>query len=386
MFSLGCKMEYDSCKTCSSGDCETSQVSIQTMDIFTPYSYSIIKEINGVDINEPNYKQYNLFTLNTKLSPQIKLIGKKKGESWFPRFEQRYIKDELGERMVITVQIYDGIDYVAIQNVELRDEIQDLVNECVNFLPEYSLVLHDVFNIFYRGVHIDHTWYKMILKMIPIVGDVKYPEIDDKKFGLDIVYASGGLYVKLSADLDYESVYDKIHISTLDNILRLYKMGIIALDKNNSLDVEFIRKWNLVEYMNGYWTPQWTNRWIAQNPSLFLRMKRAGIPYIQLNITMNNVVRHYVTIELKRERFRFVFQNDEVLVWVKNIIRADKAHHLVTRGIARSIGRVKIDKVYRFDYSIDKSNDPFIIPMLGKEYVEYVDLNYGVVRSVIDIS
>lgn len=382
-------MSCKKCGSCGVEGCEGQQDPMETMDLMTKYSYSIVSDPNGVEVNEPNFRPYEIFTLNTKLAPHVRAIGLRESgntSTWYPRYEQRKIRYGDIDRMVITVQIYNGIDFVSIQRVELRDELQRLVDICTEDMKGYALVLHDRFPIYHKKVHLDHTWYKTILKTIPIPNEIKYSEIIDKVFSVEGIYKEGGIYVELSGDLDYETTYNTLHIQTLDNIVDLYKKGAVVLDDSNPMDIKFIQDWNLVKHKDGYVTPRWVNKWIAPEPSLFLMKRRSGIPYVSFNVGNNNVVRHYVSIELNREKFRYTFSDTEVLIWVRNIIRADRAHGLVMKSMSMARGRVKTDKDFRFNYVIDKSPDPYVVPMLGKEYTEYTDLYRGVTRSTVDTS
>lgn len=445
-------MSCETCKTCVSGTCSERQEATETKDIFTPFWFTIIPRngMDGTHRNEPNYEPYDLFCLMTKISPHIKAMGlrRDKDSAWYPRFiavrsnpdqikfltgkynfevkemdegETMYVDDighihridEDRDVMVITVQIYDGSDFVPVDTEEMRKEIQDMVDTQLNVHKGYVIVLHDRFPIFYKGEHINHTWFKMILRLIPIPPEVVYPEtqLDGRKFGLEAIYDSGAIYAKLNGELSYEKVYRDLHVTSLDNILQLYRRGCIKLGMNDDvngngvsdIDIKFINDWQLTEYMDGYYIPKWINRWIAPQPSIFLMRRRAGIPYIAFDISLNNVVRHYVTMRLKKHNFRFVFCDNEVLIWVRNIVRADLAHAQVIKGISRSRGSVKTDKDFRFDYmrvgdreyeeteveeeSISVANlskDVYIIPVKGRQYVEYTDLYVGTVRSVVD--
>jgi hypothetical protein len=284
--------------------------------------------------------------------------------------------------MVITMQIYDGENCVPIETEELRLELQLLVDEAVAFEPDYCVLVHDRFPIFYNNTHIDHPWYQTLLPKFPVPDTVVYDQLEEKSYGLDCIYNSGALYIKLEQDLHFNKAYQDTYLKTMDIILSLYKRGTIVLDTE---DTDFIAAWELARSDTyGTYHPTWINRWIAPQPTKFLLDRRAGTPYLSFTIPLNNVARHEVAILLTKYKFRFVFCDTEVLVWIRSIMRADRAHNLITKAIGRSRGEVRTDTDIWFVYSdtVPEVADPLTVVIIGNSYVEYKDLHNGVVRSV----
>ena len=386
--------------TCSIGgcssqdnDCNRIYTYIPTKDIFTPYAYTVIPINPTDDTRSPkyNYDEYNLFCLRTRLAPHVKSLGLRLAgvDSWGIRFEP--LLDDIIMR--IAVVIYNGDVFVPVTD-EFYEELQDLVDLICNDtyieedgqqenIKDYCLLIHSTFSIYYKGVMIDKVWLSSVLPYIPLPSTVIYSQSFDTLYGYPSLYLpsgnteSDGVYIKLERKFSYTTTYNKLYLQTLDIIHDFYTRGTIILD--SQLDSNFIQLWGLTQNNViktntniGVYHPGWINRWIAPNPTKFLLDRRSGIPYIPFSIPDDLAFKHGISIKLKKHNFRFVFSNNEVLVWVRNIIRADLAHTCVVSGMSYVKAIVITDTRTRLPNVLDINNT-----------VKYRDIKHGIVTSVL---
>lgn len=344
-------------------------------DVLTPYGYSVGQ-------NDKNYTPYSLFTLQSKIAPLIKAMGIERDKEWYMAYDIRRLTTEEGDMMQVCVQLYENGDILPVEDKELHSQLQSIVDTHVYHLDDYCLLLSDRSVLHYKGVHIDHTWYSTIL-------EVYSPSLPLE----DVIHEPGALYVRLDRSYsdymgsDYVSKYNELQVQAYNYILDIYESGAIALG-NTEIDDKFKVSWDLTrisdtDTMKGIYKPNWKNRWIAPQPSLFLMKRRTGIPYISFSVGKNNSIRHNISVQLNANKSRYVFLEDEVLVWISTIYRAEKIQAIIANAVSQSTRDVRTDKDYRFRYDLSVSDDEFSMAMLGRDYTEYTDLNIGVVRSTI---
>lgn len=371
------------------GECGIRNEYIPTIDVFTPYAYPVLSDTasDKSSLEKQNYDEYDLFCLRTRLSPHIKRLGLKIAgvDSWGIRFEPLLYNTV----MRISVVIYNGDIFVPITS-DFHQELQDLVNsicgdkytEDGDNIKDYCLLIHSEFSIPYENSIIDKVWLESVLSYLPFPTTVIYSQTQDKVHEYDSLYvfpAEGelsGLYVKLERKLLYNNAYHRLYMQVLDIIYDFYIRGTIILDPD--ADSTFIQLWGLTqnriihsESRFRMYHPGWVNRWIAPNPTKFILDRRSGIPYIVFSLSNSTSTKHGVAIKLKKHAFRFTFSSNEVLVWVRNIVRADLAHNCIMSGISYVKGEVITDVDTRLPPSIESNT------------IKYRDLKYGIVTSMI---
>ena len=358
---------------CASGNCDSVEA-IATLNVVTPYFYTITGVYSEGDPNasppEYNYDEYDLFCLKTRLAPHVKRIGLREAsvDSWEFSFQQILHENV----MRITVTISDGGEFVPITS-NFHNELQSIVDDITSTNRDYCLLIHSQFNIVYKDLIIDRVWLNSVLKYLPIPSTVVYDQVRDTTYGYDSFYSSfvpspspppsppsnvDGVYVKLERKFTYTDAYYRLYMNTLNIIYDFYKRGTIAL---YTTDKEFIELWNLDEYTIDnnevkLYYPLWINNWIAPDPTKFLLDRRCGIPYITFKIGRDLAVKHGVAVKLQKYKFRFIFTTDEVLVWVRNIIRADLAHSCIVSGTTYLYRKIQNPRVI---IDVDTKLPPF---------------------------
>jgi hypothetical protein len=363
--------------SCSS---ETVQVS-ETLEVFTPFTHTIVDKIE--DEIKYNYDQYDLTCFSSKMAPIIRQMGVRYSDeraTWSHRLVSK-IRDNI---IVLVLAIYEGDTRVPITSTQLQSELQLAVDTITQQQNKSDiLLLHPLFPVHYRGVMMDTVWLDAVLKMLPLPESVRYGSADTTEYAYGCEYKSEplpGVYIRLERTHNFLLPRDSLYMSAMDTLLSLYNTGTIVLS-NTAPDLEMVSNWDLVDVTAQHsivnisstpyrlYQPRWNNRWIAPNPTQFLMDRRAGTPYISFKIHNNSKTRHSISKKLSKEGFRFVFSNEEVLVWTRNIVRADRAHQKIVSGSLSIYPNIYTD-----------SDGP--LPTTYKDRVTYRDLEYGEIVSV----
>lgn len=340
-----------SCATCESGGCSPSDVKVvETYEVYTPYS-STIEEVWSKKMQYNNYTPYDLFSLKSKLTPMLREI-----DAGSPSFEHK-VK---GDDMIMVVSLYNGSIFKPITNSEDQQRIQAMVDKAVEIHKDDVLLIHDKFPITLDGVTMDKVWLHGILKCMK-------------------GYDDGALYINLREDRRFNDTVSRMIYEIVSFLRDLYVDGCIVLDPSDNIDKEMITNWDLEPVYDDRFIhptltphkPRWINRWLAPSPTSFLLNIRSGQPWIAITIPNNKVARHTISVELDKAKFRYAYCDTEILVWVRNIIRADIAYSKILKGISKAYGFVTTDMEKDIG-SIQNTNNT----------VEYNDLEYGRIRSI----
>ena len=256
--------------------------------------------------------------------------------------------------MVVTVQLYEGTTFIPTTG-QLYSDIQTIINEAVDFEPEYCLLIHGAYSITYKGKTFSRSWLSTVLLLLPIPNTLTYTSDPDTLQSYESFLQDGEIYVKLDPIDNYSEAHSQLYLATLDTLLDLYNRGSILLDP--TLDRDFIRSWDLLANplyrievagrvdtdRRRLYHPRWRNTWITINPNNFLTSPSPTT----FTIGDNNVNRHFISRKLTRNQIEHAFLANQVVIWANSIHELELAHQKVISATTASKGQIKI--VYR-DY------------------------------------
>lgn len=336
-----------------------------TNDVLTPYYQTLMDRVPPGN-REPkrrewNYTSYDLFSLRTKLSLPISQID----STWYPHFNVvKYM-----ERGYVSVDMYSGDRFVPL-DASLHSSVQKVVDDAINTMPGYCLLIHDVYHVSYEDVCMPAAWIGGVLPLIPhrfrSLRESTPPNTieETRRWPLDVAYFNGSLYVRLEEESAYATTFRNVYEDVLQMLSSLYKRGSVVLFN----DSDFIELWKLVPYNltdgeKGVYTCDWFNPLIARDRTHFLTQRLQGTTSIKVNVRKSNVSRHVVSEALTSRGFKHYFSGSYVHVEVSSYEEAEEAATISTDESFNASGLVRTSTLY------------------NPESLHYVDARVGVVSS-----
>ncbi len=273
---------------------------------------------------DSNYKPYNVFCLESRLSP---IISKLLGNNINLIFKS--VKEN--NRMALKIELVEVADATHIgeailnHTVVLNDKLQDEVDRIVTENMKYCLISRD--NLYQiADKKYPKGWFNSVVGYIPLPSEYN-PFIRPE-----------GIYLIFNPDSDYKKEYNRLVGNVLDTIKTYYKDGTVY--GADSISVP----WKLERLDVNTVTPRlframWKDRRFAPDLVGFLMDKINGNPYIQIKIPDNLTRRHEISKVLNKGGIPAIFIGDRVKVPADDLDEAQYIASLVENAQAKASGK-----------------------------------------------
>lgn len=251
----------------------------------TPYFYPRINlNLLGCQPEEdPNYREYDLFCLKTRLLPFL--------EKWeLHRNSIQFVPVQRGDKFLIGIRLVDA-DVRVDLSTEMQQRLENKIKEITSIDRMSCLLFSSDVEIYVGGKKIPANWITSMLPYIS-VDPVTNPYLNG-------MY----LYVDLSVYPDYNSKYHQLYDEISRQLLEYYQQGAVICNST------FAEAWSLrpitllgvpiinsrdemaedtilqeTTNQNGIYIPTWDNFRFAPDRVSFLLDRMAGNRYIRLRI------------------------------------------------------------------------------------------------------
>lgn len=257
--------------------------------VLTPYFYPRINvsATSCTEEEEPNYDEYQLFCLKTRLRPFLEKYN-------LGHLSIEFVPVQRGNKFYIGIRLTDAGQSVELQPSDQR-RLEEKVNEITTVNRTYCLLYSADTELYldrtYCRKRIPSVWILSVLPYLPI-DPVVNPYVDETY-----------LYVDLSIYPDYDLRYDQMYNQIERNLLELYRGGVIACNAT------FADDWDLAPYLllglsiinneaelledeaiseltdsNGLYIPTWNDVRFAPDRVEFLLSRMAGETVVKIQI------------------------------------------------------------------------------------------------------
>ena len=265
-----------------------------------PFVRSIPIYINH--ITSYNYTPYQLFSIKTFL---FSWIYNFLSPSYYIEFLGN--KEDDGNQQIyqLNLRIMNNGEVVEIEEHQWL-KIDEIIKQIIDNYSSMCLLISPWTPIFSEKYKIPQIWIKQI---IPLSVNDNIKMIKDGDF-------SGSLFIDLSQSdistdqiLTYDKIYENIKSNLIEQINNYWDQGIILSPSNN-----IINKWNLKHIKDDYYKPIWNNKRLDMSYSgIWNFLQTYDNEYFsKLEVTHNWVMRHYISKNIKNEKFYF----DQYYLWI----------------------------------------------------------------------
>lgn len=287
----------------------------------------------GSKVPTPNYTLYTLFALKTKIAPRLK--------SYLEGATMSYGSKEINGSIYITVIVKVDGEPITLDD-EMYVDISQMVAEAIRLDRDMCLLFESSSSFIFDDICFNPEWVSSIIKS---------------------TVGSGGqssLYVKLDQYDNYEQEYSRLYLVLLKNLAKLYRLGSIKLDSR--LDANFIKRWELVpsDTHTNIYHPSWRNVFVTKSPTPFLEDMYDGITHVEFMLKPSINERHHISKILD-----VTYTSNSILVPCSSYKECVTNYNMIVESMIMSRGIISTS----------------ITPSNYKDYVDYVDDKFGVVRS-----
>ena len=298
----------------------------------TPYFYPVITVSPTTCTEEPspNYKEYNLFCLKTRLRP---FINRHLG----PRYSLGFVPIVRGQRVYMGVRLTDAGEEVLLTSRQTRlleEKVKESttvdVNACILFSGDVDIYLQRPS----CSPRLPRGWILSILPYLPIDRIVN-PYVDDQH-----------LYVDLSIYSDYNIRYNKMYDEIEESLRQYYLLGAVACNatfaevwqlapnvlygrEEISNEGELLEDEADVQLTDGYgiYIPTWEDVRFAPDRVSFLMERMAGITRVKIRITPTQGKKAAIAKYLNTDKHDFLFDGD--YLYIEEIATLSKIREVV---------------------------------------------------------
>jgi len=273
-------------KSCNACPAPRPVTAVPTEVVFTPYhqTFGTQDPTSGGDYPRPNFTNYDIFCLKTKLSLTVNSLGASY-DTTFTGYEQDGV-------VRYAVELTEG-GRLAPLGVEQARELEKAVQACSASYPRHCLLFSSALPLDYQGQHYPQAW---------VAGVLPFAQVDES---YDPVFDAGSLYVDLGDYEDYLSVWERLHFSLVDQIRHMYRRGYVVC--HPQIDSACIENWALSPVLgkcrdcSALYRPEWRDSRFAPCPVSFLRARLGGAETIELRVSPDPVTRHFVAAAFYRQ-------------------------------------------------------------------------------------
>lgn len=257
--------------------------------VLTPYFYPQVNvsATGCTDEEDPNYDEYHLFCLRTRLRPFLERYIS-------PQLTIEFVPTQRGQRFYIGVRLTDAgqrAEISASQQRRLEEKVEEIVTSNRTYCLLYSADADLYLDRTYCRKKIPAIWILSVLPYLPIDPETN-PYVDDTHLFVDLT-------IYPDYDLRYEQMYNQIEKTLRD----YYRQGAIVCNAS------FADDWGLYPYIllglssiqnegelledeaiaeltdsNGLYLPTWEDVRFAPDRVEFLIARMAGDPIIRIQV------------------------------------------------------------------------------------------------------
>lgn len=257
--------------------------------VLTPYFYPQVNvsATGCTDEEEPNYDEYHLFCLKTRLRPFLE-------KYILPQFSIEFVPTQRGQRFYIGIRLTDAgqrATLSASQQRRLEEKVEQIVTSnrtyCLLYSADADLYLDQTF----CRKKIPAVWILSVLPYLPIDPQTN-PYVDETHLFVDLT-------IYPDYDLRYEQMYNQIVKALRD----YYRQGAVVCNAT------FADDWDLYPYIllglssiqnegelledeaiaeltdsNGLYLPSWEDVRFAPDRVAFLLTRMAGDSTVRIQV------------------------------------------------------------------------------------------------------
>ena len=296
---------------------------------------------------EYNYNNYDIFCLNTNLSPVLGKLG----------FYFEYMSREIEGKMVLCILLKNS-EGIVVMSDNLKQTLQNEVDYVCKNLYHMCLLFDPSEN--YNLPYSKNWIYNIFLYLeMPI----KY----------NPSFVNNKLYISLDERIDYIESYKNGFDFLLNLLVQYYSNGIISCDN------VFASKFNLEKYYDNLYIPNWNDTRITNdrvNFLLYLLYEESVI----LNILPDSFNNHYIS----RKYTDITFTDTEIIIKIPDynflieltqyLSDFHNYEHIYSLFTFKVHSQFKANKILQVLTNID--------PELELLYYKYADSNYPYIVSI----
>lgn len=269
----------------------------ETATVITPYYRPFVEyEDSCTPMQEPNYTEYDLFCLRTRMELYIR-------REIDPSLSCVFAGYEYKGAVRLYLNVMDAGQFKPIDN-EIANKLQKKVDEYTSDvdMKDYCLLM-SVYDIKDFPV----AWVKTVMPFISL--DSVYHHFYDD--------AEGSLFIRYNNLMDYPREFNKDHDILYGWLKNMYKRGVVLLDR--VLQKEFISNWKLRQVDSEQddeltlYEPTWKDSRFASDPYLFLIDRLGHMPIdISMGNDLINLCTRHAIAKVIGDKFEFRFHRDKV--------------------------------------------------------------------------
>lgn len=257
---------------------------------------------------QKNYTDYQLFALQTRMTPEIRRLVKEPSAT---------VHFDIEEDSRLTARIVSKYGSYTHDDIPAAAEISELINrEAVSSNPRFNQsLLYRTGSNQLEGVA--DSWVSVILPIVPMDSNFDiYYQIDD--------IMHGNYYIDLSQVANYSQVY-RINLEELVlQLKKMYQNGVTLLP-----DI-LAEPWQLEQVAIAqpglnYYQPTWVDTRLTTDPVLFLN-RQVLVPgeiQVHVNDLYNHAKRFFITEKIRYHGFNVRFDGLKAAVTdVENVQQA----------------------------------------------------------------
>ena len=336
----------------------------------TPY-YRTLTPIHTIGYDEEadfNYGPYNIFCMETRLYPKVYDIFGRDIMIIFQSVHEDH-RMNLKIKLVRITNSYSGV--VPNQDLDINEDqkiiIQDSIDRIVSVNPEYCLIDKEELYIAGGGLY-PKAWYNEVLGYIDInKDDREYESFGDYPKDYNPFITEDGIYLMFNPVSNYKTAYNEVVGKVLNMLEKYYREGVVYGASNIAYDWK-LERMDEDEVVPKLYKPTWTDNRFAPNLSEFLKGRINGETFINIKVSNNLVARHYISLELSKDKINMVFDGNYIKIPVKDLDEAQYVTSLVVSGQSKANGKVvtcalnKMELIYKY---IDAANELLYNPSVA---------------------
>ena len=294
--------------------------------IILPFSRPLRKITYGAaqDLPQPNYRDYDLFKLKTKLVPRLApylgidvqmvfmqtAIDNNAVETI--RFEKIPSLSSMGDTTVIPMLI--PVKLSESQHAQ----ISGWVKEALTTYADYALIGFGGWNYSLVSKYVPDSWITAIMPYVFI--DPEYNPF----------ITSDGIYVRLDPADAYLEIYDQIVEDIQVQLRDFYNQGFVV-GAHAISETWGLTRCDPFNNVGDLYKPSWVDTRIAPDPVDFILSRIAGQNRIPMVIDTNNVYRHLLADTLNSNGYDYYFSRDEIHFSASTLAECQKIASLIER-------------------------------------------------------
>jgi len=296
----------------------------------TPY-YRTLTSNNLFDYDdrgEFTYSPYNIFCLETRLSPFFyQLLGNNINIVFKTVNENNRMALKVGiEKITDVTHIGEPVADLDLEISEADQiKLQEKVDQIVTKDIKYCLIsLDSLYKIAERRY--PKGWFRSVAGYIPLPDEY------------NPFFRPEGIYLIFNPDSDYKTEYNRL-VSVMVNTLEQYwEDGVVYGAESISVPWK-LERLDLTTITPRLYRSMWKDGRFATDLVPFLLDKIGGNPYVQIRVSDNLTRRHEIAKVLNKAGIPSIFIGGKVSVLADDLDEAQYISSLITEAESRAVGK-----------------------------------------------